>query len=215
MTNFEDVETILYESTVWVNTDAEMFFYRWAWSKLETALNEDNPVQAALDALTLVYVYRELCYYVCDQNFHEDFWDTIGEFVGEDEMLTPLSVGFLCGRDAGGDIDCPEDETEAMHFLVRGNHERIVSALSSKGDTELLTAFHASRANPVRTVEEDGEEVEAEMIADYDSFCRYVNDADFRDEDTAGMDLEEYQAAYAWWMGGAEMLEARTNGDWE
>ena len=212
MTEFSEVEDLFSRSTVWVDSIPELYFFRWAWERISPVLNTDG-ADAALDALTLAYVYRELCYYVCDQNFHEDFWDTIGEFVGDDEMLTPLAVGFLCGRDAGGDGDCPEDATEAMHFLVRGNHERIVAALSSKDDTELLMAFHASRANPVRVVDEDGKEAEADMISDYDSFCRYVNDADFRAEDTGGMDLEECQAAYAWWTNGAEMLEARTDSD--
>lgn len=210
MTPYEMVAPLFDRSTVWVDVEKELFFYRWAWSKLGQALNEDDPAKAILDAITLAYVYQELCYYVCDQNFYEDLWDQLGEFVGD--PLTDFQLGFLYGKVSAEDEECPDDSEKVIRELLRGNYRRVVGALSSsmKNDLELLTAFHASCAKPIKTVvDENGDEGEVEMIEDFDSFCRYVDDSDFSDKDICGMDLSEYQGAYEWWTNGAEMLEAR------
>lgn len=208
MTEFVEVEDVFRRSTVWVDSEVELFFYRWAWSKLGQALNENDLAKAILDAITLTYIYQELCYYVCDQNFYEDLWDQLGEFVGD--PLTDFQLGFLYGKVSADGEECPDDNDEVIRELLRNNHRRVVGALSSsmKSDLELLTAFHASHAKPLKTVEdEDGDEDEVEMIEDFDSFCRYVDDPDFRDGDVCGMALSEYEGAYDWWTNGAEMLE--------
>lgn len=210
MIAYEDVKDAVFDEVlVWSDSSAESDFYRWAWEKISPALDTDDPVEARLQAVALAYVYAELCFYVCDQNFYEDLWDRLAEFVDED---MDLSLGFMCGK-LGGE-DCPDGEEEAVRILVRANHERVVTALRSIDTMTLLTAFRASYAMPQRrAIDADGDEIEEPLIETYADFCRYVDDDDFRDEDICGMSVSDYEAAYGWWESGAEMLDARTASD--
>lgn len=211
MMSYEEIAELVFDYiSVWYDAPAEDYFYQWAWEQIEDELATDNPAEARVYAATLVYIYVELCYYVCDENYCEDAWYQMDEFTDSD-VAVPL--GFLCG--AAG-LDCPEDMGEAMRLLVRENHERVVEALGRCDTTTLLTAFHASYAKPKRmVVDEDGDETEADMIEDFESFCRYVDDDDYRAQDVGGMSVSRYEAASLWWENGAEMLDVPTDGDEE
>lgn len=209
--SFQWVKSVFQHSTVWVNADVEMFFYQWAWNVVVKKLNVLNLNQATVDALTLVYVCHELIYYVSGENFYDDDWDSVCECF-EDKLLViePMELGFMCGRIAEDGGESPSDEKEALHWLMRHNHSRIVSALKSVDEFDLFTAVWVSMGHAVRNTYDESGNVsgEEEMIKTYEDFCRYVSDDDFRANDVAGAEMSDMEAAYEWWTNGAEMLAA-------
>jgi len=212
MTSYEEVAPVIFDNvTVWVDSDVEKFFYRWVWEKIAPTLDTDDPTMACVEAAIVAYVYAELCWLVCDQNFYEDLWDQMDEFSDE---VDALGLGFLCGQEGGADAECPESCTDAFQTLFRSNYARVLKAMKSINEMDLLTAFNASCRKPVHiVVDDDGDEIEEDLVTDYASFCRYVSDADYRDDEINGMSLDEYAPAYEWWGNGAEMLEVRTASD--
>ena len=204
------VKSVFQRSTVWVNADVEMFFYQWAWDIVIKKLNVVDLNQATVDALTLVHVFHELIYYVSGENFYEDDWDSVCDCF-EDELIViePMELGFMCGRIAEDGDESPSDGKEALHWLIRNNHSRIVSALNAVEEIDLLTAVWASMGHAVRNTYDEAGNVsgEEEMIKTYEDFCRYVSDDDFRADDVAGAVMSDVEAAYEWWTNGAEMLE--------
>jgi len=206
MTSYDEIAPVVFDNvTVWADGDGEKFFYRWVWEKIAPTLDSDGPVMVRVVAAIVAYIYAELCWLVCDQNFYEDLWDRMDEFVDVDDALT---LGFLCGQEGGADADCPEDIVEAFRTLFRSNYDRVVRAMKTINEMDLLTAFHASCQRPIHiVVDDDGDEVEEDLVTDFASFCRYVSDADFRNDEVNSMSLDEYAPAYEWWGEGAEMLE--------
>lgn len=211
--SFQWVKSVFQRSTVLANTDVEMFFYQWAWNVVVKKLNVVDLNQATVDALTLVHVCHELIYYVSGENFYDDDWDSVCDCF-EDELLViePMELGFMCGRIAEDGDESPSDEKEALHWLIRNNHSRIVSALNSVDEIDLLTAVWASMGHTVRNTYDESGNVsgEEEMIKTYEDFCRYVSDDEFRADDVAGAAMADVEAAYEWWTNGAEMLKAES-----
>ena len=211
--SFQWVKSVFQRSTVLANTDVEMFFYQWAWNVVVKKLNVVDLNQATVDALTLVHVCHELIYYVSGENFYDDDWDSVCDCF-EDELLViePMELGFMCGRIAEDGDESPSDEKEALHWLIQNNHSRIVSALNSVDEIDLLTAVWASMGHTVRNTYDESGNVsgEEEMIKTYEDFCRYVSDDEFRADDVAGAAMADVEAAYEWWTNGAEMLKAES-----
>ena len=213
MITFDDISDVFDGKTVWSNDRNEMYFYRWAWERIADPKSYDT-AQAVIDAATLIYAYQELCYHVCDQNFYEDLWYLLGDFTEHVDLLSEFELGYLCGQVLTNDDERPDDDTEAMQILVRNNHEWIASSLFAGNQIEVLTAFYASYANPQRVkIDEDGDEIEFDLITSYEDFCRYVSDENFRNQEIGGATQSEFQTAYEWISSGAEMLEARSEGN--
>lgn len=200
------VKSVFRRSTVWVNADCEMLFYQWLWNLLAKKLNVVDFDQATIDAITLVYVYNELCYHVTGQEFHEDTWDLVEERC----EMESLNVGFLCGKIADAQTECPESEKRALQWLIRTNHQRIAEVLSAIQGVELWLSIHLSLGRAVKiAIDENGDEEERPLVETYEQFCRYISDEGFRSADINGVFEDEYQSAYEWLHNGAEMLEAR------
>jgi len=198
---------------VWADDIVEGYFYRWTWERIAPILDAGDVDAARVDAVTLAYVYDELCYLIRDENFHEVLWERMGEFAPEeeDDYLEYSEDDEDCEEDDDCDSEAEDEYADAEDRIrerVIANHGRVVEALRSVGAMNVLLAFHASCAKPRRIeMEEDGEEYEDELVWDYESFCRYVADADYRAGEINGMAIEEYAAAYEWLESGAEMLE--------
>ena len=207
MIEFEEIDDLFSAWTVWSDDRLEMFFYRWAWD-LIVDKESFNYFKALVDAATLIYVYQELCYYICGENFYADLWDMIGEFAERTDLLPESERDRPCGLILSKDEDCPCDDTEAMQILVRSNHRRVVAALFEGSVIDVLTAFYASYANPQKAeIDKDGNEIEHDLIMSYYDFCRYVSDENFRNQEIGGSTRSEFQAAYDWIVHGAEMVE--------
>lgn len=202
--SFDSVESILLGMTVWEDILSEMRFYRWAWGRLQKNGDRYGASRSRLDAVTLAYVYAELCYLVCDESFHEDLWYRLGDLCGtgncfafsHEEVKALFSESEIAAS--------PDDDADRLFLLIRENHEQIVRGILKDGVLSVLAAFHASWANP-QCEDEEGTD---DLIYTFEDFCRYADDASFRenaiDEGPLG---REYQPAHNWLFGGADFID--------
>ena len=77
--------------------------------------------------------------------------DSLPEMLENERLkIEPMELGFMCGRIAEDGDESPSSEKEALHWLIRNNHSRIVSALDSVDVFDLFAAVWASMGHAVR-----------------------------------------------------------------